>query len=615
MAGAAALLTPEQVEQLIAEAAARNSLPSQLALAKGLLNVTQIDIVETLLRPTQTIPGYEILGLLGQGGMGVVYRARQMALKRIVALKTVLVTQMADEAALQRFEQEAQAVARLAHPHIIAAYDFGRHEGRLYFAMELIEGEDVHRLIARRGPLDEQTAWGLVRQAAAGLAHAAQQGIVHRDIKPANLLLVEPPTGFPLPAGMPLLKIADFGLARLAAAADEASRLTSVGTTVGSPHYMPAEQLRGEPVDQRADVFALGASAFQMLSGKPPLSGKTLAEIIARRLGGQPEPVRAVRPEVTRGSAELVAAMMAPDREQRIADYGELARRIDALAPRQAPMALGEETIPYLPGGGAAPTTPITAEPTKPLGASPQRVNRNWLRLGIGGLAIALVILGTMILAKAILATAGRRGSPGERDLVAAGQVEQLFNGRNINGWTVVSGGWNPAKNAEGAIVLQGRGAIRRPLVARSAHGGAQPLVFYRLTFLVDLHESSAVELQFEFAGGGTSGRGTDEKCRLVRIDRQRIALGQRAGDRSPPRLDASLAHAADGGPLHSVQLERQSAGWWVFVDERYLGSAALQQSGPDQVAPAAEFGLLAEGGPAWFSDFTVEELVPAPGQ
>src|SRR6185295_10214641 len=167
------LLTPQLSQELAEEAARKQTLPSQLALQKGLLDATQIDIVETLLHPTETVPGYEILGTLGHGGMGVVYRARQLNLKRVVALKTVLMSKAGDTVSLQRFEQEAQAVAQLMHPHIVAAYDFGRHEGRLYFAMELVTGEDAHELIRRRGPLDEWTTWGLVRQAAAGLAHAA----------------------------------------------------------------------------------------------------------------------------------------------------------------------------------------------------------------------------------------------------------------------------------------------------------------------------------------------------------------------------------------------------------------------------------------------------------
>ena len=146
---------------------------------------------------------------------------------------------------------------------------------------ELVTGEDVGKLIHRRGVLDEWTVWGIVHQAAAGLAHAACQGIVHRDIKPANLLLVEPPTGFPLPLGLPMVKIADFGLARLTASTDERTRLTLENTAIGTLNYMSPEQLSGEPVDLRTDLFALGASAFQMLTGEPPQSGKTATQIIA----------------------------------------------------------------------------------------------------------------------------------------------------------------------------------------------------------------------------------------------------------------------------------------------------------------------------------------------
>ncbi len=353
VAGELTMLSPQLLRELAAEAARTRTLPSQLALRKGLLDATQIDIVETMLRPTEIVPGYEILSVLGHGGMGVVYRARQLNLKRIVALKTVLVNQMADSNSLQRFEQEAQAVAQLSHPHVVAAYDFGRHEGRLYFAMELVTGEDVQQLIRRQGSLDEWTAWGLVRQAAAGLAHASQQGIVHRDVKPANLLLVEAPAGFPLPEGLPLLKIADFGLARLMASANERTQLTAIGSTVGSPYYMSPEQLRGEPVDLRTDIFALGATTFHMLAGKPPQAGMELTQIIAHRMNDQVESVQAVCPNVTRNSAELVAAMMAHDPRQRIADYWELIRRIDAL-DQSAPAMIPTATMPIVPAPRAA---------------------------------------------------------------------------------------------------------------------------------------------------------------------------------------------------------------------------------------------------------------------
>lgn len=144
------MLATDTSERLAIEAKDRRLLSSQLVLQKGLLTASQVDIVETLLRPDDAAPGYQLLNMLGHGGMGVVYRARQKNLNRIVAVKTVLVSQMGETSSVARFENEAQAVARLTHPHIVAAYDFGQHEGRLYFVMEYVEGEDVQGLIRRR---------------------------------------------------------------------------------------------------------------------------------------------------------------------------------------------------------------------------------------------------------------------------------------------------------------------------------------------------------------------------------------------------------------------------------------------------------------------------------
>ena len=155
-----------------------------------------------------------------------------------MAIKTILVSQMHDQTSLARFQQEALAVARLRHPNIVAAYDLGEKEGRFFFVMELIEGEDVQRAIDRDGPFNEWAVWKLVRQAAAGLSHAAAAGIIHRDIKPANLLLVDPPAGFDLPGGLKMVKITDFGLAFLTRDVDVKTRLTQANMAIGSPHYL-----------------------------------------------------------------------------------------------------------------------------------------------------------------------------------------------------------------------------------------------------------------------------------------------------------------------------------------------------------------------------------------
>jgi serine/threonine protein kinase len=146
-----------------------------------------------------TIPGYEILSVLGRGACGVVYRARQLKLDRIVALKTVQLQSPSRSTALARFELEAVALAKLQHPNIVNVFDYGHHDGQVYMAMELLDGEDLERRLRRLGRLDDRTAWTIARQTAAALSHAAALGIIHRDIKPANLFLVPPPTGFGLP--------------------------------------------------------------------------------------------------------------------------------------------------------------------------------------------------------------------------------------------------------------------------------------------------------------------------------------------------------------------------------------------------------------------------------
>ncbi len=319
---------------------------------------------------------------------------------------------------------------------------------------------------------------------------------------------------------MPLVKVADFGLARLVEAAEDA-RLTTTGATVGTLNYMSPEQLRGEAVDARSDIFSLGATAFHLLSGKPPLAGRTTAQIIAQRLAGGDESLTVARPGISPASAELVAAMMAPDPERRIADYAALLKRIDGLNTARNPADAGPATIDYLPAAASAPTATIRTD------SPPQRPS--WLRgrtnqfcLALIGLALVLALIGGLV----------RRDDPGRRDLVESGRTEPLFNGRNLDGWTVLSGGWNPAQNKEGAIVLQGRGAVRHPLALGQDAEVPQPVEHYRLTFFVDIHSAAAVELQF---GAGQPGQDAEH---VVRIDSQRSTLGSRAGEGAEPARD-----------------------------------------------------------------------------
>ncbi len=605
MAGQLALLAPETAHDLVREAAARNVSPTQLALQKGLLSAIQVDIVETLLRPEEVVPGYEILSVIGQGGMGVVYRARQKNLDRIVALKTVLVSQMADAGAVQRFEQEALAVARLRHPNVVAAHDFGRHEGRLYFAMELVEGEDLEELIGRSGRLDEATAWVLARQAAAGLAHAQQQGIVHRDIKPANLLLVPPPEGFPLPPGVPMVKIADFGLAFLIADAETRTRLTAVNSTVGSPHYVAPELLTGTAVDFRADIYSLGATVYHMLAGRPPFAGLGLTQILTHKVSQESPPIAEEVPGVSPLTAALVAEMMARDPARRVGSYTQLLQRIDSILPQVA----GRTVMPVEPTGDlttlAATDTLAGRATTKTLpmpAAAAAGRKRRWLALGAAALLVVATAAGLLW-----KFWPSREAQLPPRDMVLSGQGEWLFNGQSIDGWLPRGGQWSMIEHEEGNVIAGTGGVFRRMLPAPSPSGGVTS-ADRRLTASFRLHQAEAVEFHF----GVHPAPGDNGPRYVLRITSQGAVLGERLGDRGEfiPRSPL-LAIAIKPDELYGVQIERQHGYWFALLDSKQtqLVGALPARDGPE----SPEIRLAAEGetGPAHFADIQVNDLKP----
>ena len=631
------MLKPELAQQLTAEAARTGEAPETIISRRGLLSAVETDIVQTLLRPNGIVPGYELLNVLGHGGMGVVYRARQKTLDRTVAIKTILVSQMSDRSMAARFEQEARAVARLQHPHIIAAIDFGQHDGRLFFVMELVEGEDLESRIARHrqpGLLDavtETLAWGIARQAASGLAHAAEQGIVHRDIKPANLLLVEPPAGFPLPPGMPLVKIADFGLAFLTSTEAEAhTRLTAANTTVGSPHYIAPEQLSGATVDARADIYALGATVFHLLAGRPPYAGLPLTQILTQKLTAEVAPLSSVHDEVSDETNTLVAAMMTRRPEDRIASYAELLNRIDDLLRSSDPATLSSSTMPPQSNAPRANQTiapsaashelslamtadlPARARDTKPLeatqvfGQPPQvassepafgrRVPRRaWLALAGGTVASGVGLLAWSVLRQP--------GISSRFQLRPTGWSEPLFDGRSLKNWRPLSGTWILADDEDGAKVLSGNNGVIARRLSRGDVQPPRPLLHFAISLAARLHQANAVEVHF-----GLLRESGDNGPRLaLRVEKETAWLAARSADRgsSEPRTTPlPLPAITSTEQPRILRVFRDATHWFVFVDDQLIGTLPL--SGPPELA---EFRLLAEGGPAWFSDVEVEEL------
>ncbi len=283
---------------------------------------------------------YEIVGLIGSGGMGEVYRTRDTRLGRDVAVK-VLPAEFADHPErVQRFEQEARAVAALNHPNILSIYDIGEHDGAPYFVTELLEGESLRALL-RAGPLPPARAVDYGVQIANGLAAAHEKTIVHRDLKPENLFVTK--DGH--------IKILDFGLARLrrkeppvAKQRSEAPTVdssTREGAILGTPGYMAPEQLRGLPVDPRTDIFAFGGVLYEMVSGQKAFSGDSLADLASAILHEDPPDLSNCAPRTPPALVHLVRRCLEKRPEERFSSARDLAFALEAVSGSQVPVLRG----------------------------------------------------------------------------------------------------------------------------------------------------------------------------------------------------------------------------------------------------------------------------------
>ena len=279
---------------------------------------------------------YQITGELGRGAMGVVYRATDPQLARDVAIKTVDVHLDEDERKgyEARFLVEARAAGGLNHPNIVTIFDLGHSANGMYMAMELLDGRDLRDLLASTQPPGVASAVEIVRQVALGLGFAHQRHIVHRDIKPANIMLLA--GGF--------AKVTDFGIARMR----ESSVHTQTGMRLGSPRYMSPEQVLGQRLDYRTDIFSLGIVLYELLLRRPPFDGESVEALMYQTINCVPVQPSEARPELPQMLDLIVARMLAKSPAERYADCNEIAADLAACAQRHDLAAIDADAVPLI---------------------------------------------------------------------------------------------------------------------------------------------------------------------------------------------------------------------------------------------------------------------------
>jgi len=261
---------------------------------------------------------YEVGERLGSGGMSSVHKAVDRTLERTVAIKILAEHLSDDERFVARFRREALAVAKLIHPNIVQVYDTGIDDGRRYIVMEYAEGRSGAQVLQRHGPLDAETTVEIGIQACSGLDYAHRRGIIHRDVKPGNLMI----SGGPVGGGAQLaVKLTDFGIAR----AVEQTRITQVGSVIGTAAYLSPEQVRGEEATPATDVYALGVVLYQFLTGRLPYEGSSLAELAVRQQNEKPLPPSTYNDEVPETVGAAVLRALESDPSRRYASADELA--------------------------------------------------------------------------------------------------------------------------------------------------------------------------------------------------------------------------------------------------------------------------------------------------
>ena len=340
--------------------------------------------IQRLPLPGDVIAGkYRIDFELGTGGMGAVYHVTHRVTGKRFALKWLLPQASGQGDAAQRFIREAQVAGRFEHPNVVEVYDVGAEADSFYMVMELLEGESLAARVERAGPLSVADACRLLIPCMHGVAEAHAAGIIHRDLKPANIFVCAATRQSP-----EFAKVLDFGISKVSGTDDDVTSMTKSGTLIGTPHYMPLEQIRGRPVDHRVDVYAFGVVLYQVLSGKLPYPADSFSDLVLMVAHDTPKPLDQVVPKLPRGLAAIVARAMARNAEDRHPHLGAV---IEDLEPYAVAGPMIQRMSPRPPSASLSIPTPLSTE-SQERRYSHRPASRSSAGVWIAGAVVALVL-------------------------------------------------------------------------------------------------------------------------------------------------------------------------------------------------------------------------------
>ncbi|MEM9347661.1 MAG: protein kinase [Planctomycetota bacterium] len=363
-------------------------LVTQGVVTKGQLQRLKPELDEQ--KSNRQIPGYQMLSRLGAGAMATVYKARQLSLDRIVAIKVLPQKHSNDPNFIQRFYDEGKAAAKLNHANIVGAYDVGQAGEYHYFVMEYVDGRTVYDDISGKGAYSEEEALRITSDVAQALNHAHAQGFIHRDVKPKNIMITDDGT----------VKLADMGLAR--AVTDREAAEAEAGKAYGTPYYISPEQIRGEiEIDFRADIYALGATAYHMVTGRVPFEGPNPSAVMRKHLSEEVEPPDHINESLSSGLSEIIEICMAKSPKKRYSTTEDLLHDLEAVQ-RGEPPVIARKMIDLSSLAALEPddTAVMTVQSDGSAGGKSAPLTEQplfWIALGEG--AAIIVLLAVLVIA------------------------------------------------------------------------------------------------------------------------------------------------------------------------------------------------------------------------